>query len=465
MGEFTTRLTYSNIAEHRGPGDYVYGLDADYIYSWRTRVSPADVKGRTVHSNGVGVRSPKQTGNLLDVMADRKRFTEEIMSSMNPREFNSAIKKDVVSLTDAGHPFTSVKHRTLSVGGLCFRSGSSSAWGPSDPIYATDKALVPAGVGTTQLPFTTVSSAPRQSVINSKVNAAFDGMRVDKEIAQIGETLVSLLRGDFPRLFKRIEESFLALAVLNKNSVKGALKTTGSEYLNSVFGWTPLIRDFENAIKVLTTVDHLIYGTSYRRHREIRFDNWSENISFKGYSSTAFNERRISHVSSIPSFLGYANRDCTFDIRLSARLVPLARPGLGSNRFIEEAEEVVRNLGLWYPALGWDLLPYSWLIDWFTHLGSSLTNAMTYGSTPGMTNIDYAWATSCLRTIQSVGPKKEPAYWSVGTNQYMYTGHARSFTTVKQRSKVTPFGAGLDLGKLNASEISILVMLGFAKIP
>jgi hypothetical protein len=464
VGAFTTRVRYSKELEENTLSMGVFNdfRMAEYIYSWRSRRTKYDLDDSKTGSS-VGIRTPNQKGSLAQQLADRKRYVEDIgMAMVNPRSDTQYGQIKICLAEDLGHPFTSVKWESQQEGRVLVRNSSTGSVLSIRPLYATGVAYVTPEVGSTP-GFSTASlpsniSSPSVLERNARLNPVFQEMAPTHQIAQIGETIASLLRGDIPHILRKIED------LAKRFDWSAAAKTGGGEYLNVVFGWTPLIRDFENAIKVLTSVDYLLYGTSYRRHRTIK---WDTKITRETPGSTS---TRSNYSPQGPASVGLGQsmpeiqRIMSYDVKLSARLVPIARPGLGANSFIDQATEKLQQLGLWYPALGWDLLPYSWLLDWVTNLGSSINNALTYGSEPGMVKTDYAWATSCARVITHLNFGREGWLYQSGT-EASYRGHPKTVSTVKTRFQANPFGFGLDLSSLTGGQIAILVALGLAKKP
>jgi hypothetical protein len=276
------------------------------------------------------------------------------------------------------------------------------------------------------------------------------------------------MRGEFPSILR----SILALRRKYELDLKETASNLGGEYLNSVFGWKPLIEDIMKCIRILMAVDYLIYGSATRRKRTIKFDSryLSEPYESFFFAPTYMPKRWGSGFSSTTNVLNYTHSPertvvSKMDIRISARMVPLARPGLGSDDFISRAEDLLRQLGVWYPTLGWDLLPYSWLVDWCLHLGTALANASYYGSKPGQTNIDYAWATTALRVDTQVNfPVMRAPAKGTSRRDFLFYGSPMTTSVVKIRERATPFGFGLDLSGLNPGQVAILVALGLVKV-
>lgn len=149
------------------------------------------------------------------------------------------------------------------------------------------------------------------------------------------------------------------------------------------------------------------------------------------------------------------------DHKLSSRFVAVARPTRAANYFVDKAADAIQNLGLWTPSLGWDLLPWSWLVDWSVALGSGLTNATYYGSQPGQYNIDYAYITTVSRLntrVSNIKPLAPTKYYRTE----MSGGTALASSIWKERQRASPYGLWVDLTGLSASQFAILVALGLA---
>jgi len=465
MAEFTTRVRY--------PSDpltsTVNGVstdtmpDADYVYSWRSRRTNKDL-GDAITGNNLGIKMPVKTGTVAERLADRKRFAEDIDRMAGSLINRAAGGQPASCLTDTGHAFTSIKYRTIKAARFVQRVKSTGVINFSSPAFAFPSAVRPNELSSTPGFASALPPAgltvPGVLERNARLAPVFSEMRPSKEIAKIGETIVSLFRGEFPTIVKNLQKYADQMADMRK-AVRKTAKYAGGEYLNSVFGWAPLIRDFEAAIKVLIAVDSIIYGSAYRRKRVIEWDHQIMVDSNVTSSRTAY--LSTPQTPTAMANIGIERRwTLDYNIHLSARLVPFARPGLGANKFIDEAEEKIHQLGLWYPALGWDVLPYSWLIDWFTNLGASITNAQTYGTAPGMVNIDYAYATS--RTTAYCEASSSMAGWvTVGTQERMLRGTAKTISIASNRFPVSPFGPGVDFSALKDWQVYILTALGIAK--
>lgn len=234
-----------------------------------------------------------------------------------------------------------------------------------------------------------------------------------------------------------------------------------------MFGWKPLIADFQNVIMTLLELDRLIYGTSYRRKRSFKYPVYIGKLqrthaSDNSLRSTSPAPRAGAGALSIPWDLssGEGNVTSMFDFRISARLTAIARPSISSIAYVDKAIDVLEQLGVWYPSLGWDLIPYSWLFDWFANLGTAMDNVAYYGKNPGQLNVDYAWGTAAVKTLVHINPGRDLTANGYTTH---VDGPVKCFTIVKDRVQASPFGFGINYTGLNTWQQSILVALGLAK--
>jgi hypothetical protein len=266
-------------------------------------------------------------------------------------------------------------------------------------------------------------------------------------------------------------------ALFDYQSKTRSLRYVGGEYLNIQFGWYPLITEYANMLKVLIGLDRMVYSESNRRHRSwdgpsqvstvVDYDGrpltsapqtgTGEKFQYQTGSSNYFTPRTYDiRVKTL------GNEDYKFSSRYSA----LVKPTSKSVGFVEKAEEMLRQLGLVDdPTILWELTPYSWLVDWVTNIGNSISNAHVLSPLSGRHAVDYAYFTTQLTSVveSEVRAVSTPtASWLVRDHRFVSpTGF---FSTVQRvRDRATPFGFGTQLGSLNTSQFAILIALGLAR--
>lgn len=425
----------------------------EYVYSWRTGKGR---KGRTA----IDVPPPINKGSdLVGSIRRRKSFYQDLDATLGSSLNNEPPVRCLVG--DEGHSFIKAS-LTTSPGTLVTQHlprrpqlTTFACLGKFViPDYVSTPGLRPGDRGAPQREI----SPPPWTTVRSRINSSFADMNPGGPSVKIGETLVELVSGNIPKVLASLPK------VIAKQ--KSLHKALGDEYLSVQFGWVPIVNDIMSLVKTLMVVDSMVYTGSDRRQRGLKPDvAYTDRYDPTGLSWTV-PQWRDGGLSPLPMGGGSTSPASSMsttlrsDHRISARFTALARPTRGSNSFVDKAEDVVRELGIWYPALGWDLLPYSFLVDWFVNLGDSITNAYAFSS-KGQTNIDYAYLTSRYTTVGTTTFAKP--VWRDGNSIYTVSKNATSVSDVKVRQAISPFGLGIDLSALNGFQWSILVALGLGR--
>lgn len=469
-----------------GSGNYTYGgINTHFsvprviegVYSWRTGRNsisdpPVSYAVKREKRDSFGIKAPSQSGSLVDRLADRKRYMEEFQRAAFPAPTDAGgFHASRTSTTDTGHLFGTVKvYRQPWVGTFDWKSLTTSIywykgqiWGSADQGSVVN--ATPHNFGfTTRAAAQLISSTDRQGM----ANRYFAATAPDRNVGSVGVTLIELLRGDIPSLLK------------NFHSMMSGYKTIrnmiGSDALNIMFGWTPLIQEYANLIRVGMNLERIVYYESFRRKRS--WDgpstrtqvNSSQSINWIGapYGSTSrFTELNdvigpiggygVSYNASVDTLVSE-------DYHWSSKYVGLAKAGRRANSFSDQAMDVAKRLGLVNdPQMLWDLTPYSWLVDWFTTMGDSIANSNTYSPLSGKYSVDYAYLTTQHSTVVT-GDLLSRIPDNNGTRAHQMTSPRSVVNTVSRwRSRATPFGFGTQLGSLTASQYGILVALGLAR--
>jgi len=482
-------------------------LKGSLISGYRSRqISKSDLDRQ---SNFFGIPSPTRKGSLRARLESRKRYTEQLFQLLDP----DSSTKGRYATNDIGHEFTSVKfHATRSP--LLFTSTRvSSAYSRNfigNVVPGSGHVYVPPSArsafsdygptGTKEVkgftitdvnPFMTSTSdkiasdntdAFRLSVndVNLVSSQYFNNTIPDPAKSGIGETVVDILRGDFPRLFTQFVDFAKQVSALGGPAyVRRALNKGGGSYLNTVFGWIPTISDVSALVRLLVGLDSLVYGGSTRRTRsseplhgylvreysgkpkQVPFIVRTPGMNFIPETSTT----RPQPLASQPLVADYTwSTYQTVDYRFSARYNPRARPSSMSNGYLDKAHEFLRQTGVMSETFVWDLTPYSWLFDWFFDLGKVIQNVSAYTGTKSRWNVDYAYITFKLSIVEDAYLRRiEPN----GKNDSVTLIGGNRLTTVSSvlhRRRATPFGFGMTLDSLSNSQVAILAALGLVKL-
>jgi hypothetical protein len=151
----------------------------------------------------------------------------------------------------------------------------------------------------------------------------------------------------------------------SKKVMRDAHNLIGDLWLEAVFGWKPLIGDIESAAEAAASINF-----------EVPRDT---KVSGKGKSETSANASIPKNGMRIGGV--YSDTDGTLSIiateKSSVRVTAMVRPPAlvaGTNEF-KTQQKLGFTFDAFVPTL-WDILPYSFLVDYFSNIGDIL-NAYT----------------------------------------------------------------------------------------
>lgn len=230
---------------------------------------------------------------------------------------------------------------------------------------------------------------------------------------------------------------------------KSGLRGTGGEYLNVVFGWLPAWRDVKSFREANAKAEEFLEylerrSGKYNRRRYTLIDdssttetlvaaNASSTLDLPGNPHRKYPLRRITRTTEKVWFSGAF----THFYQRSPEQIEFFKK-------IRDARDVY-GLDL-SVEVAWNLLPYSWLADWYGNIGDVAHN-LTRFSQDGLT-MRYGYIMRHKRV------------------EYTYTYGPSTFTTsaeVKQRRKASPFGFGVSPANLSDRQWAILAALGQQK--
>lgn len=437
--------------------------------------------------------------------ADRQRrlgeFYRDFSESSAALSTAAARENESRYLTgDTGHEFMSfdISHDPALV-----RESNAAGFSTVLPHYITGVPCMPSQEsGSPWAKYLTYRQAsPRGAFLNgdcfnsigrldpqSLLNYLFSTIRYDaKPVADIAETLGELvvggpfalvngLLGLFNGLLKtagktKLTTNELSYLLFSQNLRKKKLKEgaralkrssheAGATYLFAQFGVSPFVQDVIKAVNHLTQIHSIVYGTSERFHRRSALKTESFTLSSYANPSGAVAASSTGVLSRNLTVSSEVNVIRSYDTFLSARTSGLARPNSAQRAFLGKADALLYNLGFQEPDLLWDLTSFSWLLDWWLHLGTSIVNASRLSGNGK--SVDYAYATTVVKTFatqRNTGLQRLGG----GVTAEILKNQGKLLAVAKYRRRATPFGFGGDLSSLTSGQMSILTALGLAK--
>lgn len=416
----------------------------------RTSVTPGDQIGRRVTPKGALVYSEVENVGK-EVQFDGQQTTVGQGNVRNPKTgkyesggpFYTTRQEVHLGLSSVGlqkvtiHPFTGDKIETIYNGPI-WTPGPNSNW-----------------IGKVDL--------------NGQSHTSPEQSQIDSDHNEMGATAISLTAPTNPAATAAVgfgeifREGFPTLPGISSWKRRTEIaKAAGSEYLNTVFGWLPLI-DEVKAVRDATKhhkaiMDSYEGGSGKNNRREFAFDPIEESFE-KEIPEVTF--AGPSGVFSIPSDKG------TLSIRTEVRkkswfvgaftyTAPSStdswRKALG---YSTEADKLYGTALT--PDVLWELAPWSWAIDWFSNTGDVINNftqfkinglVMRYGYM--MSNIDTI-TTYTLRDAGFLGKRYS-------------AGPTTQVTKTKVRTPANPYGFGVGWEDLSPFQLAVTAALGITKL-
>jgi len=334
------------------------------------------------------------------------------------------------------------------------------------------------GYGTVALPIpqTKASADSDSTVLQSNAwsygATGWARSRPGNPTANVLTSLAETVREGLPRipfnLYKRLTD-----LIQGKNTWRRLHGTNlGSEYLNGIFGWLPLLNDIKDMYQTYRNLDKQlaqIYrdnGKGIHRRREIKntitvtaptdssynfpFGNWQNSGPTWPTGRSRFIEtvQSIERVWFVGKFRYYI-------------------PDIGSSQWEARATRALFGLNP-TPEVIWNLLPWSWLADWFANVGDLMSNM----STNAVDNLtaEYAYV---MRTVET--RKRMSAYttWNqVGTSELgsswipKGTASGEAFSKVISKTRVvgSPYGFGANFDSFSNYQLGVLAALGISRV-
>lgn len=276
-------------------------------------------------------------------------------------------------------------------------------------------------------------------------------------------------RGRFARQKAKATGKPVVRGKLTKTQVRRNLrksaKISGSEHLNVVFGWKPLINDVRKLAKAQRRSEEILKqyvrdsGRLVRRHYEFP-TTVSTTVVDLGLlapinpfvlSLYAVPKGRATKTTVVTRRMWF---DGAFTYHVNGGDDLLSR----MHRYVQEANHL-SGVGI-SPGVLWDLAPWSWAVDWFTNTGDVLNN-MSMAMVDGLVVV-YGYMMVETTTVSTYSNYGVVLKGRSGNQPPMSLEQTWTETT-KQRLRATPFGFGVDLTALTPHQLAIVAALGLSR--
>lgn len=241
-------------------------------------------------------------------------------------------------------------------------------------------------------------------------------------------------------------------------------RSLGRNYLAVEFGWKPFINDLRSWYASVKSIDGQL--ANLRKHNQ----KWLRRGGTLSESHTSSTPNMGAVIKFQPSNYAtgpyYYRDEVSYDSKVwFAGCFRYFIPGLDDPKW-GTARALRRLWGLnLTPSLVYELVPWSWLVDWFSSVGDVISNydSITFDNMAAK----YAYVMHYTKTTS-----RRTAFfrsrWSTSYPiNYAYSNQkveATVETETKARAVASPFGFNLNLPDFSAWQVSILAALGISRL-
>jgi hypothetical protein len=249
-------------------------------------------------------------------------------------------------------------------------------------------------------------------------------------------------------------------------------KSLGHNYLNVEFGWKPFVNDLRKYFNALANSQKILQQLARDNGRPVRRSGQVDT------SSTTSESRSVGYFTT-PTWPSYLYGDdpqyktikdtlittywfsgqFRYYIPLGKSALDLVHRDLILNSFVFGIEGTPRVI--------YELIPWSWAVDWVSNLGDIMSNLSDDFLSDGLV-ADYAYIMGNQKFQRSWsvdGTFKRRTYFGVDVSETVpFTTTLTETQEIKSRGKATPYGFGLDFSSFSPRQLAILAALGFTRL-
>jgi hypothetical protein len=241
----------------------------------------------------------------------------------------------------------------------------------------------------------------------------------------------------------------------------------GDEYLNSEFGWKPLISDVTDIISAVSHARSVLEqyerasGSLVRRRYSFPISYSTVTTDVAG-SGVIFQDHPTFHTPG-RAMVTKLQKEVWKQTWFSGAFTYHLPTGYKSHsKIMELGAKADALLGTdLTPEVLWNIAPWSWAVDWFSNAGDVISNLSSW-ATDGLV---MKWGYIMEKTIS------KNTYYQIdeGTKSTsIYDSHILGTPIVasvetKQRRVASPFGFGLDFSSLTSRQKAIIAALGITR--
>lgn len=238
-------------------------------------------------------------------------------------------------------------------------------------------------------------------------------------------------------------------------------RSFGSEYLNYIFGWRPIISDVKKFYHAVHHADKVLKqyerdaGRVVRRRYYFPVSRQRETLSF-GSSNAKYHPGDTDLNAYVPFGNWTREREIVRRVWFSGAFTYYLPSDYDSRKAMDRyalMAEKVFGLSL-SPEVLWNLAPWSWAADWFGNAGDVLSNVSSRIN-DGLV-MRYGYVMEHTVTFDSYRISQTAGYRQLMSDLVLVT-------ETKKRIRANPYGFGVSWDGLSPYQLSVLAALGISK--
>lgn len=420
------------------------------VYTAQSYQGPSSSFALTKYPNFAAEESDQETYSYRSSATEGPIFKP-------PKVTYNAFLEDPYNTVDTGHEFRTTKRREIILPKNAFANRYYTNFGTSMRAqFRGPLVIVPNGTGQTWETFPVVNNMSVND-INYYGAKAIASCAPTAPSASIATTIGEVLGEGFPNI---------VMALINLKERGKYFQGIGSASLALKFGLEPFVRDLQKILKAVLNANEILSqyerdsGKQVRRkyHFEptstitssvvpVRVVQIPSELQGSGISGNAqLIEKREERIWFSGAFLYHAPKD----------LRVIGSRGMATTEAETALVYIDKVLGgrMTFETF-WNLLPFSWLIDWIWNVGNSISNYTRFSENNLVLRYGYLMRETRV-TRNVILSRSDILRDTPSINQV-----SRSFVVVKkERYKATPFGFGLNPNSFTEDQWAILAALG-----
>lgn len=244
-------------------------------------------------------------------------------------------------------------------------------------------------------------------------------------------------------------------------------KAAGSEYLNAVFGWLPLVEEIQNTFDSIAGYNNILHNYHFNSGKDERREFGFDPVITETNTTISTKAEAYSGAGTGPGDKATVKGEATVHTEkvinrwFSGSFTYHAGEADRIPKMLGVGSDAERLFGLSLtPDILWELSPWSWAIDWFSNASQVINNFTTMEL--GDQVMRYGFIMEEISIKEFYNLSHHGLNSDSGFNGTIPTSIFE--TTLKRRKEANPFGFGVKWEGLSPTQLAITAALGITRL-